>query len=312
MKAVGVIGLGAMGLPVAKNFLRAGYRVYGWDLRQDSLDALTAAGGSACASADELGEACDVVVLLVVDGAQIDAALFGESGAAQGLRPHAVVVSCATVPPAYTSGLATRLAALGIDLIDAPVTGGVTGAQNGTLTLLTSGPDTAYARCEDVLKAFSKKVYRFGDAPGQGSKMKVINQLLVCCHMAVAAEAMALGLREGVDPSVLYEMVTHGAGDSWIFQDRAQRVLAGDYTANTALDIPFKDIGLVLDTAKATSFPLVMAPAAYQMFARAHLCGYGKQDDAALIKIFPGIDLPQPPGAGDADESGEIPPVMYP
>jgi 3-hydroxyisobutyrate dehydrogenase len=142
--------------------------------------------------------------------------------------------------------------------------------------------------------------------------MKVINQLLVGCHMAVAAEAMALGLREGVDPNVLYDMVTHGAGNSWIFQDRATRVLAGDYAPKTALDIPFKDIGLVLETAKATGFPLVMAPAAYQMFARAHVSGYGKQDDAALIKIFPGIDLPRSRESGGGDDADGLEPSMYP
>lgn len=292
MKNVGVIGLGAMGMGVAMNLLRAGFRTYGCDVRQPALDEFSGAGGIACRTPADLAKHCSVVILLVVDSPQIEQVLFGESGAASVLAKGSVVISSSTVAPAFTIELGRRLARMNVHLIDSPVTGGISGAVNGTLALLSSGPEEAYAQCEDVLKAFSSKIYRFGPEPGLGSKMKVLHQLLVCCHMAVSAEAMALGLRENVDPDVLYDVVTHGAGNSWIFQERIPRVLAGQYEARTALDVPLKDISLVMETARASNFPLPMTSAAYEMFARASAAGLGKEDDVALIKTFPGIRLP--------------------
>jgi 3-hydroxyisobutyrate dehydrogenase len=136
------------------------------------------------------------------------------------------------------------------------------------------------------------KVYRLGNSAGNGSKVKIINQLLAGVHIAAAAEAMALGLREGVDAAALYEVITHSAGNSWMFENRMAHVLAGDYTPLSAVDIFVKDLGLVLDTARATKFPLPLASTAHQMFMQASSAGFAKEDDSAVIKIFPGIELP--------------------
>ena len=140
------------------------------------------------------------------------------------------------------------------------------------------------------------QVYKRGDRAGNGSKVKIINQLLAGVHIAAAAEAMALGLREGVDAAALYEVITHSAGNSWMFENRMAHVLAADYTPLSAVDIFVKDLGLVLDTARATKFPLPLASTAHQMFMQASSAGFGREDDAAVIKIFPGIDLPQKKG----------------
>ena len=135
-------------------------------------------------------------------------------------------------------------------------------------------------------------VYRLGDGAGNGSRVKIINQLLAGVHIAAAAEAMALGLRMGVDPKSLYEVITHSAGNSWMFENRMTHVLAGDYTPLSAVDIFVKDLGLVLDAARETKFPLPLSATAHQMFMQASSAGHGREDDAAVIKVFPGIDLP--------------------
>ena len=139
-------------------------------------------------------------------------------------------------------------------------------------------------------------VYRLGDGAGNGSKVKIINQLLAGVHIAAAAEAMALGIRAGVDPKDLYEVITHSAGNSWMFENRMPHVLSGDYTPLSAVDIFVKDLGIVLDTARASKFPLPLASTAHQMFMQASSAGHGREDDAAVIKIFPGIRLPRPGG----------------
>ena len=142
------------------------------------------------------------------------------------------------------------------------------------------------------LDSMAAKVYRLGEQAGAGSKVKVINQLLAGVHIAAAAEAMALGLREGVDPAALYEVITHSAGNSWMFENRMAHVLAGDYTPLSAVDIFVKDLGLVLDLARASKFPLPLSSTAHQMFMQASSAGFAKEDDSAVIKIFPGIELP--------------------
>ncbi|MFM0731681.1 NAD-binding protein [Paraburkholderia sediminicola] len=289
---VGVIGLGAMGMGVARSLLREGFQVHACDLRSEILQAFVDAGGVGCASPAELGAQCEVVVTLVVNAAQTEAVLFGAQGAVAAMKPGSVVIASATVAPDFAIELGKRVEAAGLQMLDAPVSGGAARAATGEMTMMTSGPDAAYAACEDVLAAMAGKVYRLGPALGAGSKVKIINQLLAGVHIAVAAEAMALGLREGVDPDALYEVITHSAGNSWMFENRVPHILSGDYTPLSAVDIFVKDLGLVLDTARRSKFPLPLSAAAHQMFMMASTAGYGGEDDSAVIRIFPGIDLP--------------------
>ena len=191
-RSVGVIGLGAMGMGVARSLLRAGFRTHACDMRPEVLSLFESEGGVPCADAAELGAACEVVVILVVNADQTDAVLFGERGAASTLRPGSVVLASATVLPDYAKRLGQRLAERGILLIDAPVSGGAAKAAEGTMTMMTSGPPEAYAKCEDVLAVIAAKVYRVGDQHGQGAKIKIINQLLAGVHIAAAAEASRL------------------------------------------------------------------------------------------------------------------------
>lgn len=200
---VGVIGLGAMGLGVARSLLRADFRVHACDVREHVLSAFAAEGGIACSTPAELGAQCDVVITLVVNAAQTDTVLFGEQGAVARMKPGSVVISSATVAPEFATALGARVEAAGLQMLDAPVSGGAARAASGEMTMMTSGPAAAYAACEDVLAAIAGKVYRLGDTHGVGSKVKIINQLLAGVHIAAAAEAMALGLREGVDPDAL-------------------------------------------------------------------------------------------------------------
>ncbi|SPA24604.1 L-threonate dehydrogenase [Cupriavidus taiwanensis] len=289
---IGVIGLGAMGFGVAQSLLRAGFNVHACDLRAEVLQRFADAGGVPCASPAELGSRCDVVLTLVVNAQQTEAVLFGADGAVASMQPGKLVIASATVPPGFAGTLGQRLAEKGLLMLDAPVSGGAARAASGEMTMMTSGPAEAYALAEDVLAAIAGKVYRLGAAHGAGSKVKIINQLLAGVHIAAAAEAMALGLREGVDPDALYDVITHSAGNSWMFENRVPHILKGDYTPLSAVDIFVKDLGMVLDTARTSKFPLPLSAAAHQMFMMASTAGHGGEDDSAVIKIFPGIELP--------------------
>lgn len=291
--SVGFIGLGAMGLGMAQSVRRAGHAPYVFDLRTDIAQAFAAEGGTACSALSELGKHSDVVISVVVNAAQTESVLFGQDGCASSMKPGSVFVMCSTVDPNWSVALEARLAVMGILYIDAPISGGAAKAATGQMTMMTAGKPEAYAIADPLLSAMAAKVYKLGDSAGAGSKVKIINQLLAGVHIAAAAEAMALGLREGVDAEALYEVITHSAGNSWMFENRMSHVLAADYTPLSAVDIFVKDLGLVLDMARASKFPLPLSSTAHQMFMQASTAGFAKEDDSAVIKIFPGIELPK-------------------
>ena len=294
-KHVGLIGLGAMGRGMAGSLRRAGYTVHVCDARPGAAAEFAADGGVACASPAEVAAACPVVISVVVNAAQTESVLFGEQGAAATMASGSVFIMCSTVDPNWSIAMGERLNALGLLYLDAPISGGAAKAASGQMTMMTSGAPAAYALCEPMLNAMAASVYKLGDHAGAGSKVKIINQLLAGVHIAAAAEAMALGLREGVDPAALYEVITHSAGNSWMFENRMAHVLAADYTPLSAVDIFVKDLGLVLDMARASKFPLPLSSTAHQMFMQASTAGFAKEDDSAVIKIFPGISLPAKP-----------------
>ncbi len=294
---IGVVGLGAMGRGMAASLRRAGWNVHVCDVRLEAAQAFAADGGVACASPAELAAHCEVIVSVVVNAAQTEAVLFGDGGAAAAMKPGSLFVMCSTVDPNVSVQFEQRLAALGLLYLDAPISGGAAKAASGEMTMMTAGTPAAYAKASGALEAMAAKVYRLGDQAGNGSKVKIINQLLAGVHIAAAAEAMALGLREGVKAEDIYEVITHSAGNSWMFENRMAHVLAADYTPLSAVDIFVKDLGLVLDTARASKFPLPLSATAHQMFMQASTAGYAKEDDSAVIKIFPGITLPSPAGA---------------
>jgi putative dehydrogenase len=297
---VGVVGLGAMGMGIAQSLLRAGLEVYACDVRPEAVQALAAAGAHGAATPAQLAPKVQALLIVVVNAAQTEQVLFGPDGAAARLAPGAVVIASATVPPEFAEATAARVHAMGLRYIDAPISGGAAKAAAGQMSVMAAGAPDAFAACARLFDAISAKLYRLGEQPGQGSKVKMINQLLAGVHIAAAAEAMALGLRAGCDADALYEVISNSAGSSWMFQNRVPHILAGDYTPLSAVNIFVKDLGIVLDYAHKSVFPLPLSATAHQMFMQASAAGHGQEDDAAVIKMFPGITLPAAKTGGAA------------
>ena len=293
-KPVGVVGLGAMGMGVAMSLLREGFEVHACDMRQEAVQKVVDAGGIAAASPAAMAPLVDVLITVVVNADQTETVLFGENGAAPHMKPGSVVIASATVSPEFAKALGKRLSDAGLLMIDGPISGGAAKAMAGEMTVMSSGTPEAYAKCEDVLDAIAGKVYRLGDEVGPGSVVKMVNQLLAGVHIAAAGEAMALAIRAGANPDQVYEVITNSAGNSWMFQNRVPHILAGDYTPLSAVNIFVKDLGIVLDYAKKSVFPLPLSAAAHQMYMSASAAGHGGEDDSAVIKVFPGIKLPEP------------------
>ena len=294
---VGVIGLGSMGMGAALNLLKtSGVSVTGVDPREAARAEFTTAGGAAVASTADLPAGTDAVLVMVVNAKQAEGALFGPQGALPRLAPGAVMVVSATMSPEDARRLAARATEAGMLYLDAPMSGGSVGARSGQLTYMASGNDAAFAKAKPLLDATAKTVWRLGNQAGLGATMKVVHQLLAGAHIAVAAEAMALGIKAGLEPQQLYDIVTTAAGNSWMFENRMAHVLAGDETPTSAVDIFVKDLGLVTDLAREASFPAPMAAQAMQLFIAASAQGHGGKDDAFVIRAYQaltGIKLPK-------------------
>ncbi|MEM7797575.1 MAG: L-threonate dehydrogenase [Chloroflexota bacterium] len=283
---VGFIGLGAMGLAMAKVLVQAGIPTAGYDVNPGAIDAFEAAGGQRASSISEAAQGAEIVYLMVVNAAQVQEVLFGTGDAISALDAGSVVIIGSTIMPAEAQALAARLATHQIDLIDAPCSGGVVRASDGTLSLMASGPQRAFDKAKPVLEAVSANLFNLGSENGQGSVVKVINQLLCGVHIAAAAEAIALGVKAGVDSRQLFDVISVSAGTSWMFENRVPHMLAGDYTPLSAVDIFVKDLGIVLETGKSNTFPLPLAAAALQLFLMASAAGHGREDDSAVVKVY--------------------------
>jgi 3-hydroxyisobutyrate dehydrogenase len=299
-KVLGVVGLGSMGFGAAVSALRKGVTTIGLDPSPQARARFVAEGGAVADSLAALGAQCDAVVVLVVNAAQTESVLFGDGGLLESMRPGSVVIASATVDPTLPPAWQDRLAARGLWLIDAPVSGGAVKAAAGQMTVMASGAPEAFAAAGALLDAIAGKVYRLGDQPGIGSTVKMVNQHLAGVHIAAACEGMALGMRAGADPRALYEVICNSAGMSWMFQNRVPHILAGDYTPLSAVNIFIKDLGIVLDAARKLSFPLPLASAAHQLYLATAAAGHGAEDDSAVIKFYAelaGIELPKPASA---------------
>lgn len=292
--AVCIVGLGSMGMGAAKSCINAGLTTYGVDLNPQALATLQQTGAKqAATSADGFASELDALLLLVVNAAQVKQILFGENGLAAKLKPNTPVMVSSTISAADARQIEQQLLALGLTMLDAPVSGGAAKAAEGQMTVMASGAESTFQQLQPVLDAIAGKVYRIGEEIGLGATVKIIHQLLAGVHIAAGAEAMALAARAGIPLDVMYDVVTHAAGNSWMFENRMRHVVDGDYAPKSAVDIFVKDLGLVADTAKALHFPLPLASTAFNMFTAASNAGFGKEDDSAVIKIFSGIDLPQ-------------------
>lgn len=285
-RSCGFLGLGAMGGPMAANLVRSQFRVVGFDPAVPALDALEAAGGHRASTPAAAAKDQPMLVVMAATPEQVEAALFGPDGAVPALAKSATVVLHSTVPPAFVEALAAKLAQLGHPLLDAPVSGGQKGAQAGALSVMAAGPAEAFAAAEAELDAVAQRVFRLGDRPGMGANAKIAHQLLAGAHIVVAAEAIAMATRAGIDPRLFFEIVTASAGNSWMFQNRGPHMLDGDYAPLSAVEIFVKDLGIVLETGRALRFPLPMAAAAHQQFLAAAGAGHGREDDAAVVKVY--------------------------
>ena len=282
---IGFIGLGAMGMPMAENLIKKQYSVTGFDVRPESVSTFEALGGKGAATAAQAAANADVLIVMVVNAAQAESVLF-DAGALDAMASAGTVVLMATCAPSAVKSIAARIAATGRHIIDAPVSGGIIGATGGTLTIMASAPKPIFDQFHAVLTTLGDKLFHVGEEPGQGAAVKTVNQLLCGVHIAVAAEAIALAEKAGIDGKLALEILGGSAAASWMLNNRGPRMFEEEPMVASAVDIFVKDLGIVVDAGRSSKTPLPIASAALQMFLAASAMGLGLKDDSQVVEAY--------------------------
>ncbi|CAK4033661.1 related to 3-hydroxyisobutyrate dehydrogenase, mitochondrial precursor [Lecanosticta acicola] len=287
---LGFAGLGAMGGGMAKNLVKHGFTVYGYDVYQPLVDSLLGAGGKAAKTPREAASNADFFVSMVANAAQTSSLLFeGEDAVVHGLGKGKTFILCSTTPPAFLHDLRKRLDEEfnrpDVKLLDCPVSGGTLRAADGTLSIFESGPEQDLDAARDVLQTMSGNLYRMGGI-SMGTKTKTVHQLLAATNIISAAEAMGLAATVGLNTQAVMEHVNQSDGASFMFENRTPHMLKNDWHPYSALSIILKDAGIVTDTARRDHFPTPIADTAEQLYLQGEQAGLLKTDDAALVQLY--------------------------
>jgi 3-hydroxyisobutyrate dehydrogenase-like beta-hydroxyacid dehydrogenase len=282
---VGFIGLGAMGGPMALNLVKAGFTLVVHDIDAAKTEPLKAKGCEVTASAQAVAAAVDRTIVIVETTEQVESVIIGAHGIIRGAKPGHIVLCMSTIDPFAARSIADRLAALGIAMLDAPVSGGTGRAQSGELSVIAGGAAEVFAKCEDLFGAMGSRSFHVG-ALGSGLAMKLVNNMLVQVNTVAVAEALVLGVKAGLDPQTIYEVVRVSTGASAAWELRVPRILAGDFAPGGTIDISYKDQELETAFAKRLGVPLLLANLTQQVYQMARAQGLNKQDGSAIVKIF--------------------------
>ncbi|MBT3603097.1 MAG: NAD(P)-dependent oxidoreductase [Candidatus Latescibacteria bacterium] len=296
MEKIGFVGLGIMGKPMCHNLLKAGFEVVFHARRQEVVDEMTAAGATPASSSKAVAEATDIIVTIVTADAEVREVILGEGGVLEGASQGKLVVDMSTISPMTIREVAEQAQKKGVSVVDAPVSGGDTGAIAGTLTIIAGGEKRDVERCAGIFQAMGNEenIFHVG-AVGVGQTVKITNQLLGGITMAAISEALTLGKKAGADPEVMRQVISVSTGSSRLFEARvADFLLTGDFTPGFMLDLMKKDIGIGVEMGRAMDVPVPIGAAAYQMYAAASSLGAGEEDFSAVsraIEKLSGISL---------------------
>ena len=293
---IGFIGLGIMGALMVRNLLRAGHELVAWNRSPARLDAAVADGAERGESPADVAARSDVTIACVTASADVEEVVLDPGGALEGLREGSVFVDMSTISPAVTRALAARLAERGVQMLDAPVSGGEQGAVDGTLSIMAGGPADALGRVRPLFEALGRTVTHCGPA-GAGQTMKLCNQIAVCLNNLAMAEALMLYQRSGVDPSTMLAAITEGAAGSWQLSNLGPRVVQRDFAPGFKVGLQQKDLRLALEAAGKLRVPLAGTALVHQLFAAvesAHGPDVGTQALVRAVEALTGVEVGAP------------------
>jgi 3-hydroxyisobutyrate dehydrogenase len=282
---IGFIGLGIMGRPMARNLLKAGYPLTVWNRSQPGIEELVRDGASPGSSPEDVAHRSDVVITIVTDSPDVEKVALGPKGIIEGGGAAFVHIDMSTISPAVTRRIASRLAEKGIEMLDAPVSGGDTGAQAGTLSIMVGGKEEVFQRCRPIFEVLGRTIVHCGPN-GAGQTVKLCNQIVVALNNLAMCEALVFATKAGVDTRRMLEAVGAGAASSWVLLNLAPRILARDFRPGFKVAHQQKDLRLALETADQEAIPLLGTGLVHQLFAAVEAEGLGAEGTQALVKAL--------------------------
>ena len=286
MKRIGIIGLGDMGIGMAKNIVERGYELTGYDLRDDRLRALAQLGGKPAASCLEVANASDAVFIMVLNGQQVKEVILGEDGLLAGFKPGTTIIVTATIHPSEIKELVKPVSAAGINLMDSPVSGGKSGADNGTLTLMAAANNKVFEDNKMVLEAIGQNIYHVGEDIGMGQTVKAALQALIGASFTAIFESLVLGVKAGVKAETLYEVFSTSGVSSPLFKNAAKLIMERKFKGTGShIGTMYKDLGISMNLAKENGAAMFTAAAAYELFQSGKSL-FPEEDNWAIVKLL--------------------------
>ena len=282
---VGFIGLGIMGKPMAKNLLKAGYDLVVADLNQEAVAELAAAGAQTAANGAGVAEACQVVITMVPNSPHVRAAVLGENGVAQGAKPGTVLIDMSSIDPTESKAIGAELAKKGIEMLDAPVSGGEPKAIDGTISVMVGGKRELFDRYYDLLMAMAGSVVYVGEL-GSGNVAKLANQIVVAVNIAAVAEALTFVKKAGTDPELVYQAIRGGLAGSTVMDAKAPMMLAGNFKPGFRVELHIKDLTNALNAAHAISAPVPLSGQLMEIMQSVKADGCDKEDHSSIVRFY--------------------------
>ena len=282
---IGFIGLGIMGKPMAKNLLKAGYELVVNDLNQNAVDELVACGAKSGKNGAEIARECQVIITMVPNSPHVRAAVFGENGVAEGAQPGTVLIDMSSIDPTETKAIGKILAEKGIEMLDAPVSGGEPKAIDGTMSVMVGGKKELFDRYYDLLMAMAGSVVYVGEL-GSGNVAKLANQIVVAVNIAAEAEALTFAKKAGTDPQLVYEAIRGGLAGSTVMDAKAPMMLAGNYKPGFRIELHIKDLTNALNAAHAISSPVPLSGQLMEIMECLKAYGWEKEDHSSIAKYY--------------------------
>ena len=283
MEKIGFIGLGIMGKPMCINLLRARFQVTVWNRTPEKMQQVVALGAQAAASPRNVAETADIIITMVTDSPDVEEVILGADGVIHGAKPGSVVIDMSTISPSVTRAIAAMLAESGVEMLDAPVSGGDSGAIAGTLAIMVGGKTETVERCRPVFSVLGKTITHVGDH-GMGQTVKLCNQILVTITNLAVCEAISFAESAGVDPQTMISATQNGAAGSWQLSNLGPKMVRRDFKPGFIIDLQQKDLRLALEAAEEMRLPLPALALVHQLFTGCQANGEGKEGTQALIK----------------------------
>lgn len=281
---IGLIGLGIMGKPMAKNLLKAGYDLTVSDLNRSAVEEAVAAGAKSASNA-EIGADCGVVLTMLPNSPQVKAVMLGEDGVAVHMKPGSTLIDMSSIDPMVSKEIASELEKRGIEMLDAPVSGGEPKAIDGTLSFMVGGKREVFDRHKELLGAMGASVVHCGGV-GAGNTTKLANQIIVACNIQALSEAMTLAKMAGVDPHLVFQAIRGGLAGSTVMESKAPMMLEGNDRPGFKIDLHIKDLNNALDCAHSVGAPVPMTAQVQEVFQWLHSHGCGGDDHSSIIKYY--------------------------